>query len=103
MTNATPTFGPKQGGTQVGGPSIFSILALFYPPLKQIWGCLWLCLQAQEGDIYFTELAERVEYGNYALITITATIIRRTLMTTSISPKCNNYHQLFSTATIIYD
>ena len=23
-------------------------------------------LQAQEGNIYFTELAERVEYGNYA-------------------------------------
>ena len=29
-------------------------------------GCVWLCLQAQEGNIYFTELAERVEYGNYA-------------------------------------
>ena len=28
-------------------------------------GCVWLCLQAQEGNIYFTELAERVEYGNY--------------------------------------
>ena len=24
-------------------------------------------MQAQEGDIYFTELTERVEYGNYAL------------------------------------
>ena len=23
-------------------------------------------MQAQEGNIYFTELAERVEYGNYA-------------------------------------
>ena len=41
------------------------ILAIFYPPLKQIWGCGWLCLLAQEGNIYFTELAERVEYGNY--------------------------------------
>ena len=28
-------------------------------------GCVWLCLQAQEGNIHFTELAERVEYGNY--------------------------------------
>ena len=28
---------------------------------------MWLCLQAQEGNIYFTELAERVEYGNYVL------------------------------------
>ena len=41
------------------------ILAIFYPPLKQIWGCVWLCLQAQEGNTYFTELAERVEYGNH--------------------------------------
>ena len=42
-----------------------SILAIFYPPLKWILGCVWLCLQAQEGNSYFTELAERVEYGNY--------------------------------------
>ena len=42
-----------------------TILAIFYPPLKSIWGCVWLFLQAQEGNIYFTELAERVEYGNY--------------------------------------
>ena len=41
------------------------ILAIFYPPLKYIRGCGWLFLQAQEGTIYFTELAERVEYGNY--------------------------------------
>ena len=41
------------------------ILAIFYPPLKYIWGCVWLRLQAQEGNIYFTELAGRVEYGNY--------------------------------------
>ena len=31
------------------------ILAIFYPPLKYIWGCVWLFLQAQEGNIYFTE------------------------------------------------
>ena len=31
-------------------------------------------MQAQEGNIYFTELAERVEYGNYD-ITIHYTII----------------------------
>ena len=42
-----------------------SILAIFYPPLTYILGCVWLCLQAQEGNIYFTELAERVEYGKY--------------------------------------
>ena len=41
------------------------ILAKFYPPLKYIWGCVWLFLQAQEENIYFIELAERVEYGNY--------------------------------------
>ena len=28
---------------------------------------LGLCLQAQGGNTYFTELAERVEYGNYGL------------------------------------
>ena len=41
------------------------ILAIICPPLKQIWGCFWLFLQAQEENSYFTELAERVEYGNY--------------------------------------
>ena len=44
------------------------ILVIFYPPLKKIWGCVWLCLQAQEGNIYFTELAERVEYGKYGVV-----------------------------------
>ena len=28
-------------------------------------GCFGLILQAQKGNTYFTELAERVEYGNY--------------------------------------
>ena len=41
------------------------ILAIFYPPLKQIWGCFGLILQTWKGNIDFTELAERVEYGNY--------------------------------------
>ena len=40
-------------------------LAIFYPPLKYLGGCFWLFLQAQEGNTSFTELAERVEYGNY--------------------------------------
>ena len=40
------------------------ILAIFYPPLKYIWGCVGLILQTWKGNIYFTELAERVEYGN---------------------------------------
>ena len=35
------------------------------PPSEIDGGCFWLRLQAQEGNIYFTELAERVEYGNY--------------------------------------
>ena len=48
-----------------GVPPSGDILAIFYPPLKSIWGCVWLCLQAREGNIYFAELAERVEYGNY--------------------------------------
>ena len=29
---------------------------------------MWLLLQAQKGNIYFTELPERVEYGNYVAI-----------------------------------
>ena len=41
------------------------ILAIFYPPLKQIWGCSGLSLQTWKGNIYFTELAERVECGKY--------------------------------------
>ena len=28
-------------------------------------GCFWLFLQARKGNIYFTELAGRVEHGNY--------------------------------------
>ena len=44
-----------------------SILTIFYPSLKYIGGCVWLFLQAQKGTIYFTGLAERVEYGNYGL------------------------------------
>ena len=27
-------------------------------------GCFWLALIAQRGNAYFTELAERVEYGS---------------------------------------
>ena len=42
-----------------------NILAIFYPSLKYIVGCLGLFLQAKKVDIYFAELAERVEYGNY--------------------------------------
>ena len=45
------------------------ILTIIYPPLKQMGGCFWLFLQAQKGDTYFTELAERVEYGNYEFVT----------------------------------
>ena len=30
-----------------------------------IWGCFGLFLQAWKGRNYFTELAERVEYGKY--------------------------------------
>ena len=40
------------------------ILAIINPPLKEMGGCFWLLLQAQKGDTYFTELAERAEYGN---------------------------------------
>ena len=31
-------------------------------------GLFWAVLQAQKGNTYFTELAERVEYGNYAAV-----------------------------------
>ena len=41
------------------------ILAIFYPPLKYIWGCIVLFLQTRKGNIYFTEWAERAEYGKY--------------------------------------
>ena len=34
------------------------------PPSEIDLGLFCLLLQAQEGNIYFTELAERVEYGN---------------------------------------
>ena len=34
------------------------------PPSEIDGGCFGLCLQAQKGDTYFTELAERAEYGN---------------------------------------
>ena len=37
------------------------------PPSEIDLSCVWLLLQAQKGDIYFTESAERVEYGNYVL------------------------------------
>ena len=47
-------------------PRVFVILAILYPPLKYIWGCVWLFSQARKDKIYFTELAERVEYGIYA-------------------------------------
>ena len=49
------------------------ILAIFYPPLKQTWGCVWLFLQAQEGNIYFTEFVKRVDYGNYDRFPFAAT------------------------------
>ena len=62
---------------------IVIILAIFYPPLKLIWGCAWLFLQAQEGNLYFTEWAERVEYGNYAIITIITTAIAAAATTTT--------------------
>ena len=42
------------------------ILAIYSTPLRNRFAaCVWLFLQAQEGHIYFTELAERVEYGKY--------------------------------------
>ena len=35
------------------------------PPSEIDVGLFWAVLQAQKGNTYFTELAERVEYGNY--------------------------------------
>ena len=41
-------------------------------------------MQAQEGNIYFTELAERVEYGNYDVLQVdTRTSTTSTASTTS--------------------
>ena len=42
------------------------ILAIFYPSLQSIVGCFGMFLKAKKVNIHFTELAERVEYGNYA-------------------------------------
>ena len=47
-------------------------LAIFYPPLKYIWSCFGLFLQAQKGNTYFTELAERVQYGSYVRVNVAA-------------------------------
>ena len=38
------------------------------PPSEIDLGLRLAVLQAQEGDTYFTELAERVEYGNYDVV-----------------------------------
>ena len=46
------------------------ILAIFYPSLKYIVGYFGLFLQSKKVNIYLAELAERVEYGNYAFIII---------------------------------
>ena len=35
------------------------------PPSEIPWRLFLAVLQAQKGNTYFTELAERVEYGNY--------------------------------------
>ena len=35
------------------------------PPSEIDLELCWAVLQAQEGNTYFTELAERAEYGNY--------------------------------------
>ena len=40
------------------------------PPSEIDLGLSLLFLQAQEGNIYFAELAERVEYGNYVYYSI---------------------------------
>ena len=59
-----PVIGRRAPGAAALRASM-DILAIFYPPLKYMWDCVWLFLQAQGGNIYFRELAERVEYGNY--------------------------------------
>ena len=35
------------------------------PPSEIDLGLFWLILQTWKGNVYFTELAERVEYGKY--------------------------------------
>ena len=39
------------------------------PPSEIDLGLFWAVLQAQKGNTYFTELAERVEYGSYVFRT----------------------------------
>ena len=51
---------------------IYIRLNMYLPystPLKYIWGCFVLILQTWKGNIYFTELAERVEYSKYEIRT----------------------------------
>ena len=52
------------GGSYQGGEIIYPTRHIL-PPSEIDLGLFLAVLQAQEGTIYFTELAERVEYGNY--------------------------------------
>ena len=55
--------------------SVFSVGFLtppchILPPSEIPWRLFLTVLQAQKGSTYFTELAERVEYGNYVTCVI---------------------------------
>ena len=66
------------------------IVAIFYPPLKSIWGCFGLILQTWKGNIYFTELAERVEYGKYDILSIQGPWLARETLMTSLHDNIHN-------------
>ena len=49
----------------IGSASRVSPPCHILPPSEIPWRLFLAVLQAQKGNTYFTELAERVEYGNY--------------------------------------
>ena len=67
--NRKPESGEKhvfESGVGYGpGAGSSLLLAIRYPPLKEIGGCFGLLLQAQKGNTYFADSAERAEYGKY--------------------------------------
>ena len=45
------------------------------PPSEIDLGLFWADFKGSGGNIYFTELAERVEYGNHVLVVVCAGIV----------------------------
>ena len=50
------------------------ILAIFYPPSEIDLGLFSAAFTSSKGHVYFTELAERVEYGNYGCVVVVVVV-----------------------------